>query len=60
MFLYSVYLMFDLRGLSETASAALYLGYSMILALAVMFSTGAVGFLSALSFLRYLAILEKL
>ena len=61
VFLYSVqYLVFDLRGLGETASTVLYLWYSMILALTITLSTGAIGFLSALGFLHYLAILEKL
>ncbi|XP_073109499.1 transmembrane 9 superfamily member 12-like [Elaeis guineensis] len=59
IFMFSInYLAFDIGGLGRPASVALYLGYSVILAFAVMLSTGAVGFLTAFCFIRYLALLQ--
>uniref|UniRef100_A0A3Q7JBK7 Transmembrane 9 superfamily member n=1 Tax=Solanum lycopersicum TaxID=4081 RepID=A0A3Q7JBK7_SOLLC len=44
IFFYSVnYLVFDLKSLSGPVSAMLYLGYSLLMALAVMLATGAIG-----------------
>ncbi|ERN07469.1 hypothetical protein AMTRI_Chr12g275400 [Amborella trichopoda] len=55
IFLYSVnYLVFDLHSLSGPVSAALYLGYSLFMTLAVMLATGTVGFLSSFWFVHYL------
>lgn len=55
VFLYSInYLVFDLRSLSGPVSAILYLGYSLIMALAIMLSTGTIGFLMSFSFIHYL------
>ncbi|KAM0956024.1 hypothetical protein ACFX2A_024851 [Malus domestica] len=55
VFLYSInYLVFDLRGLSGLASVILYLGYSLIMATAIMLSTGTIGFLMSFYFVRYL------
>ncbi|ONM11900.1 Transmembrane 9 superfamily member 12 [Zea mays] len=55
VFLYSInYLVFDLRSLSGPVSATLYLGYSLIMALAIMLSTGAIGFLLSFYFVHYL------
>ncbi|KAJ3677572.1 hypothetical protein LUZ60_003296 [Juncus effusus] len=55
VFLYSVnYLVFDLRSLSGPVSAILYLGYSLIMSVAIMLSTGAVGFLVSFAFVHYL------
>nr|GME15630.1 transmembrane 9 superfamily member 12 [Ipomoea batatas] len=48
------YLIHDLNGLSGSASATLYLGYSLIISIAVMLSTGSVGFLTSFYFVRYL------
>nr|GME15631.1 transmembrane 9 superfamily member 12 [Ipomoea batatas] len=48
------YLIFDLNGLSGLSSAMIYLGYSLLISMAVMLSTGAIGFLTALYFVRYL------
>ncbi|KAJ6296216.1 hypothetical protein OIU78_024121 [Salix suchowensis] len=48
IFLYSVnYLIFELKSLSGPTSEALYLGYSILMALAIMFAMGSVGFLSS-------------
>uniref|UniRef100_A0A6V7QW48 Transmembrane 9 superfamily member n=1 Tax=Ananas comosus var. bracteatus TaxID=296719 RepID=A0A6V7QW48_ANACO len=53
--LYSInYLVFDLRSLSGPVSAILYLGYSLIMAFAIMLSTGTIGFLMSFSFVYYL------
>ena len=50
IFFYSVnYLVFDLKSLSGPVSAMLYLGYSLLMALAVMLATGAIGFLTSFS-----------
>ncbi|KAG6509122.1 hypothetical protein ZIOFF_034513 [Zingiber officinale] len=55
VFLYSInYLVFQLRSLSGPVSAMLYLGYSLIMALAIMLSTGAIGFLVSFYFVHYL------
>ncbi|KAI3444076.1 hypothetical protein Pfo_000741 [Paulownia fortunei] len=55
VFLYSVnYLVFDLQSLSGPVSATLYLGYSLIMAIAIMLSTGTIGFLSSFYFVHYL------
>uniref|UniRef100_A0A804QGB4 Transmembrane 9 superfamily member n=1 Tax=Zea mays TaxID=4577 RepID=A0A804QGB4_MAIZE len=55
VFLYSInYLVFDLRSLSGPVSATLYLGYSLIMALAILLSTGAIGFLLSFYFVHYL------
>ncbi|KAG0486578.1 hypothetical protein HPP92_008673 [Vanilla planifolia] len=55
IFLYSInYLVFDLKSLSGPVSATLYLGYSLFMALAIMFATGTVGFLSSFWFVHYL------
>uniref|UniRef100_A0A1D1XY03 Transmembrane 9 superfamily member n=1 Tax=Anthurium amnicola TaxID=1678845 RepID=A0A1D1XY03_9ARAE len=55
VFLYSInYLVFDLRSLSGPVSATLYLGYSLIMALAIMLSTGTIGFLTSFYFVHYL------
>ncbi|XP_020589539.1 transmembrane 9 superfamily member 12 [Phalaenopsis equestris] len=55
VFLYSInYLIFDLRSLSGPVSAILYLGYSLIMAFAVMLVTGTIGFLTSLYFVHYL------
>ncbi|ONK68455.1 uncharacterized protein A4U43_C05F11710 [Asparagus officinalis] len=55
VFLYSInYLVFDLRSLSGPVSAALYLGYSLIMAFAIMLSTGTIGFLISFYFVHYL------
>ncbi|CAN4099848.1 unnamed protein product [Withania somnifera] len=51
IFFYSVnYLVFDLKSLSGPVSAMLYLGYSLLMALAVMLATGAIDFLTSLFF----------
>ncbi|URD93254.1 transmembrane 9 superfamily member [Musa troglodytarum] len=55
VFLYSInYLVFDLRSLSGPVSAILYLGYSLIMATAIMLSTGTIGFLMSFYFVHYL------
>ncbi|XP_077222640.1 transmembrane 9 superfamily member 12-like [Tasmannia lanceolata] len=55
VFLYSInYLVFDLRSLSGPVSALLYLGYSLVMALAIMLSTGTIGFLMSFYFVHYL------
>ncbi|KAF8391720.1 hypothetical protein HHK36_024029 [Tetracentron sinense] len=55
VFLYSInYLVFDLRSLSGPVSAILYLGYSLIMAVAIMLSTGTIGFLMSFYFVHYL------
>ncbi|RAL45248.1 unnamed protein product [Cuscuta campestris] len=55
VFLYSVnYLVFDLRSLSGPVSATLYLGYSLIVAVAIMLATGTIGFLTSFYFVHYL------
>ncbi|XP_058114562.1 transmembrane 9 superfamily member 12-like [Magnolia sinica] len=55
VFLYSInYLVFDLRSLSGPVSAILYLGYSLIMASAIMLGTGTIGFLMSFYFVHYL------
>ncbi|KAL7216534.1 hypothetical protein ACSBR1_028475 [Camellia fascicularis] len=55
VFLYSInYLVFELQGLNGCASAILYLGYSLIMAIAIMLSTGTIGFLTSFYFVQYL------
>lgn len=55
VFLYSInYLVFDLKSLSGPVSATLYLGYSLIMAFAIMLSTGTIGFLISFYFVHYL------
>ncbi|XP_059661313.1 transmembrane 9 superfamily member 12 [Cornus florida] len=55
VFLYSInYLVFDLQSLSGPVSAILYLGYSLIMAVAIMLSTGTIGFLTSFYFVHYL------
>ncbi|KAF2310501.1 hypothetical protein GH714_013096 [Hevea brasiliensis] len=55
IFLYSInYLVFDLKSLSGPISATVYLGYSLLMAVAIMFATGTVGFLSSFWFVNYL------
>ncbi|KAK4751336.1 hypothetical protein SAY87_004818 [Trapa incisa] len=55
VFLYSInYLVFDLKSLSGPVSAMVYLGYSLIIAVAIMLSTGTVGFLTSFYFVHYL------
>lgn len=55
VFLYSInYLVFDLRSLSGPVSAILYIGYSLIMAIAIMLGTGAIGFLTSFYFVHYL------
>ncbi|XP_057500951.1 transmembrane 9 superfamily member 11-like [Actinidia eriantha] len=61
IFLYSVnYLVSDLKSLSGPVSATLYLGYSLLMALAIMLATGTVGFLSSFWFVHYLLSSVKL
>ncbi|EHA8588162.1 transmembrane 9 superfamily member 11 [Cocos nucifera] len=55
IFLYSVnYLVFDLKSLSGPVSATLYLGYSLLMVLAIMLATGTVGFISSFWFVHFL------
>jgi transmembrane 9 superfamily protein 2/4 len=55
VFLYSInYLVFDLHSLSGPASAVLYVGYSLLMAIAILFATGTVGFLTSFYFVHYL------
>ncbi|XP_061352133.1 transmembrane 9 superfamily member 12 isoform X2 [Gastrolobium bilobum] len=55
VFLYSInYLVFDLQSLSGPVSATLYLGYSLLMAVAIMLSTGTIGFLMSFYFVHYL------
>eukprot|EP00268_Persea_americana_P021590 TRINITY_DN2152_c0_g1_i1.p1 TRINITY_DN2152_c0_g1~~TRINITY_DN2152_c0_g1_i1.p1 ORF type:complete len:661 (-),score=93.72 TRINITY_DN2152_c0_g1_i1:319-2301(-) len=55
VFLYSInYLVFDLQSLSGPVSAILYLGYSLLMAFAIMLSTGTIGFLTSFYFVHYL------
>ncbi|KAJ8767856.1 hypothetical protein K2173_020796 [Erythroxylum novogranatense] len=55
VFLYSInYLIFDLKSLSGPVSATLYLGYSLLMVLAIMLATGTVGFLSSFWFVHFL------
>ncbi|KAM7269902.1 hypothetical protein ACFE04_029116 [Oxalis oulophora] len=55
VFLYSInYLIMDLQSLSGPVSAMVYLGYSLIMAVAIMLSTGSIGFLMSFYFVHYL------
>ncbi|MED6159224.1 Transmembrane 9 superfamily member 12 [Stylosanthes scabra] len=55
VFLYSInYLVFDLQSLSGPVSATLYLGYSLLMAVAIMLATGTIGFLMSFYFVHYL------
>lgn len=55
VFLYSInYLVFDLQSLSGPVSATLYLGYSLLISIAILLSTGTIGLLASLYFLHYL------
>ncbi|XP_071725976.1 transmembrane 9 superfamily member 12-like [Rutidosis leptorrhynchoides] len=55
VFLYSInYLVFELQSLSGPVSAILYLGYSLIIAVAIMLSTGTIGFITSFFFVHYL------
>uniref|UniRef100_A0A7N0TVP4 Transmembrane 9 superfamily member n=2 Tax=Kalanchoe fedtschenkoi TaxID=63787 RepID=A0A7N0TVP4_KALFE len=55
VFLYSLnYLVFDLQSLSGPVSAILYIGYSLIMAIAIMLSTGTIGLLTSFYFVHYL------
>ncbi|KAD5318147.1 hypothetical protein E3N88_18093 [Mikania micrantha] len=55
VFLYSInYLVFELQSLSGPISAILYLGYSLIIAVAIMLSTGTIGFVTSFYFVHYL------
>ncbi|KAL9668770.1 hypothetical protein QQ045_006310 [Rhodiola kirilowii] len=55
VFLYSInYLVFDLQSLSGPVSAILYIGYSFIMAFAIMLVTGTIGFLTSFYFVHSL------
>ncbi|XP_075492533.1 transmembrane 9 superfamily member 12-like [Primulina tabacum] len=55
VFLYSIkYLVFDLQSLSGPVSATLYLGYSLIMAIAILLATGTIGLLASFYFVHYL------
>ncbi|XP_071697372.1 transmembrane 9 superfamily member 12-like [Rutidosis leptorrhynchoides] len=55
VFLYSIkYLVFELQSLSGPVSATLYLGYSLIITVAIMLSTGTIGFITSFFFVHYL------
>ncbi len=55
VFLYSIsYLIFDLHGLNGLVSIVLYLGYSILMVITIMFATGTIGFLSSFYFVHYL------
>ncbi|KAK3123155.1 hypothetical protein QOZ80_8AG0624890 [Eleusine coracana subsp. coracana] len=54
------YLVFDLHSLAGPVSAALYVGYSLLMALAVMLATGAVGLAASFCFVHYLFSTVKL
>jgi transmembrane 9 superfamily protein 2/4 len=54
------YLVFDLHSLSGPVSAALYVGYSLLMALAVMLATGAVGLGASFWFVYYIFSTVKL
>lgn len=55
IFLYAInYLVFDLKNLNGPVSITLYLGYSLVMVLAIMLVTGTVGFLSSFWFVHYL------
>ncbi|KAL3508918.1 hypothetical protein ACH5RR_028321 [Cinchona calisaya] len=55
VFLYSInYLVFDLQSLSGPEPLILYLSYSLVMAIAIMLATGAIGFLTSFYFVHYL------
>ncbi|KAL8150930.1 hypothetical protein V2J09_020738 [Rumex salicifolius] len=55
VFVYSIkYLVFDLESLSGPISAILYMGYSLVMAVAVMLATGTIGFFVSFYFVLYL------
>lgn len=55
VFLYSLnYFVFDLHSLKGPVSAVLYVGYSVLMVLAIMLATGTVGFLASFYFVHYL------
>ncbi|KAL6839131.1 hypothetical protein ACP4OV_031022 [Aristida adscensionis] len=54
------YLVFDLHSLAGPVSAALYVGYSLLMALAVGLATGAVGLAASFCFVHYLFSTVKL
>ncbi|XP_030527868.1 transmembrane 9 superfamily member 12-like isoform X2 [Rhodamnia argentea] len=55
VFMYSIYyLVFDLKGLSGTPSVTVYVGYSLIAAIASLLSTGSIGFLASFYFVNAL------
>lgn len=55
VFLYAVnYLVFDLRSLSGPVATALYMGYSILMVVAIMLATGTIGFLTSFWFVHYL------
>lgn len=55
VFLYSIkYLVFDLQSLSGPVSATLYVGYSLIMAVAIMLATGTIGLIASFYFVHYL------
>ncbi|XP_066360624.1 transmembrane 9 superfamily member 11-like [Miscanthus floridulus] len=54
------YLVFELHSLAGPVSAALYVGYSLLMALAVMLATGAVGLGASFCFVHYLFSTVKL
>jgi len=55
IFLYSInYLVFYLRSLSGPVSAALYIGYSLLMVFAIMLATGTIGLLASFWFVHYL------
>ncbi|XP_066388865.1 transmembrane 9 superfamily member 11-like [Miscanthus floridulus] len=54
------YLVFELHSLAGPVSAALYVGYSFLMALAVMLATGAVGLGASFCFVHYLFSTVKL
>ncbi|KAJ7536740.1 hypothetical protein O6H91_12G080500 [Diphasiastrum complanatum] len=55
VFLYAVnYLVFDLHKLSGSVSTILYIGYSLLMALALMIASGTIGLLVSFYFVHYL------
>ncbi|KAI6698825.1 hypothetical protein NL676_018944 [Syzygium grande] len=53
VFMYSInYLVFDLNGLSGPPSVTVYVGYSLIMAIAALLSTGSIGFLASFYFVN--------
>ncbi|KAI3496040.1 hypothetical protein L1887_38390 [Cichorium endivia] len=60
IFLYSIcYLIFDLVSLNGPVSATLYVGYSLLTAIATMLVTGTVEFFSSFWFVHYLFLSAK-